>query len=65
MESLSVLLLLYASVVKSEWQDRLQLTPDDYLQGVIGASNELVRPAMLPSFESYSLSARSIRLDSP
>ncbi|KAJ9123093.1 hypothetical protein QFC22_001283 [Naganishia vaughanmartiniae] len=27
--------------IKSEWSDRLQLSPDDYLQGVIGASNEL------------------------
>lgn len=29
-------------IVKPEWADRLQLSPDDYLQGVIGASNELV-----------------------
>jgi hypothetical protein len=28
--------------VKPEWSDRIQLSPDDYLQGVIGASNELV-----------------------
>jgi hypothetical protein len=29
-------------IVKPEWNDRIQLSPDDYLQGVIGASNELV-----------------------
>ena len=36
-------LMCLGGIVKSEWQDRLQLSPDDYLQGVIGASNELVR----------------------
>lgn len=41
---------LCAPVVKSEWQDRLQLTPDDYLQGVIGASNELVSTRTLRAF---------------
>ncbi|KAG7571029.1 hypothetical protein FFLO_00993 [Filobasidium floriforme] len=32
--------------IKPEWNDRIQLSPDDYLQGVIGASNELARLAM-------------------
>jgi len=32
----------FCTTVKPEWSDRIQLSPDDYLQGVIGASNELV-----------------------
>lgn len=32
--------------LEASWGDRLQLTPDDYLQGVIGCSNELARLAL-------------------
>ncbi|KAJ9107470.1 hypothetical protein QFC21_000923 [Naganishia friedmannii] len=45
--------------IKSEWSDRLQLTPDDYLQGVIGASNELARLAMNSvTLRNFSLALR-------
>ncbi|GHJ86088.1 hypothetical protein NliqN6_2490 [Naganishia liquefaciens] len=45
--------------IKSEWQDRLQLSPDDYLQGVIGASNELARLAMnAVTLRNFSLPLR-------
>lgn len=32
--------------LEATWADKLQLTPDDYLQGVIGCSNELARLAL-------------------
>ncbi|KAJ9115306.1 hypothetical protein QFC20_001174 [Naganishia adeliensis] len=45
--------------IKSEWEDRLQLSPDDYLQGVIGASNELARLAMnAVTLRNFSLPLR-------
>jgi hypothetical protein len=33
--------------VEKEWSDKVALSADDYLQGVIGTSNELVSETML------------------